>query len=279
MEKEKNSKGSAAVAFILGLFLVVFALVTLYLFVDSPRLGWWPPPPITSFGHEVDRQFFRTYVIVGAIFALCQIALGWVVFRFRDRGGRATYSHGNQTMEVLWTLATLVLFVGLGVYAEKAWAEVHFIGASPGALKIEVQGQQFKWYFRYAGPDGKFGRVAPEFVKDSAQNFFGLDPNDPAGKDDLVTPVIAVPVNREVELLIRSKDVTHSFFVRELRLKQDAVPGLEIHIHFTPTQVGTYEVACAELCGQGHHQMRSFLQVMSDADFEKWLKEQAALLQ
>lgn len=279
MEKEKTCKGSAAVAFILGLFLVVFALVTLYLFVDSPRLGWWPPAPITSFGHEVDRQFFRTYVIVGAIFVLCQIALGWVVFRFRDRGGRAAYSHGNQTMEVLWTLATLVLFVGLGVYAEKAWAEVHFIGASPGALKIEVQGQQFKWYFRYAGPDGQFGRTAPEFVKDAQQNFFGLDPNDPAGKDDLVTPVIAVPVNREVELLIRSKDVTHSFFVRELRLKQDAVPGLEIHIHFTPTQVGTYEVACAELCGQGHHQMRSFLQVMSDADYEKWLKEQAALLQ
>jgi len=279
MEKEKNCKGSAAVAFILGLFLVVFALVTLYLFVDSRRYGWVPPAPITSFGHEIDRQFFRTYVIVGAIFVLCQIALGWVVFRFRDRGGRATYSHGNQTMEVLWTLATLVLFVGLGMYAEKAWAEVHFIGASPGALKIEVQGQQFKWYFRYAGPDGKFGRVAPEFVKDSAQNFFGLDPNDPAGKDDLVTPVTAVPVNREVELLIRSKDVTHSFFVRELRLKQDAVPGLEIHIHFTPTQVGTYEVACAELCGQGHHQMRSFLQVMSDEDYEKWLKEQAALLQ
>jgi len=279
MEKEKNCKGSAAVAFILGLFLVVFALVTLYLFVDSRRYGWVPPAPITSFGHEIDRQFFRTYVIVGAIFVLCQIALGWVVFRFRDRGGRATYSHGNQTMEVLWTLATLVLFVGLGMYAEKAWAEVHFIGASPGALKIEVQGQQFKWYFRYAGPDGKFGRVAPEFVKDSAQNFFGLDPNDPAGKDDLVTPVTAVPVNREVELLIRSKDVTHSFFVRELRLKQDAVPGLEIHIHFTPTQVGTYEVACAELCGQGHHQMRSFLQVISDEDYEKWLKEQAALLQ
>src|SRR5713101_1584671 len=215
MEKEKNSKGSAAVAFILGLFLVVFALVTLYLFVDSPRLGWWPPAPITSFGHEVDRQFFRTYVIVGAIFVLCQIALGWIVFRFRDRGGRARYSHGNQTMEVLWTLATLVLF-------------------------------------------------------------FGLDPNDPAGKDDLVTPVIAVPVNREVELLIRSKDVTHSFFVRELRLKQDAVPGMLIPIHFTATKIGTYEIACAELCGLGHHQMRSFLQVMAEADYQKWLAEQAA---
>ena len=208
---------------------------------------------------------------------LSQLALGWVVFRYSaERGGRASYSHGNLTMEVLWTLATLVLFVGLGIYAKRAWAEVHFRGASPGAIPIEVQGQQFKWYFRYAGSDGKFGRIDPQYVKDSEQNFFGLDPNDPAGKDDIVTPVIAVPVNREVELVIRSKDVTHSFYVRELRLKQDAVPGMVIRIHFTATQVGQYEIACAELCGLGHHQMRSFLQVMSEADYQKWLREQAA---
>jgi cytochrome c oxidase subunit 2 len=276
MQKEKNCKGSAAIAFILGLFLIAFALVTLYFFLDAKRFGWWPPSPITSFGREVDQQFFRTYIIVGAVFVVCQIALGWVVWRYRDRGGRATYSHGNQTMEVLWTLATLILFVGLGVYAERAWAEVHFMSAAPVAVQIEVQGQQFKWYFRYPGPDGKFGRIAPEYAKDSEQNFFGLDPNDPAGKDDIVTPVIAIPVNREVELTIRSKDVTHSFFVRELRLKQDAVPGMVIHLHFTATQIGEYEIACAELCGLGHHQMRSFLQVKSEPDYENWLREQAA---
>ena len=273
MQRKNPGTGSAAVGFFLMVFLFVFTLITLYLFVAKV---WWPPDPITSFGREVDRQFIRTFVIVGIVFVLSQLALGWVVFRYRDTGGRAHYSHGNNTMEFLWTLATAVLFVGLGIYAEKDWAEVHFRGASPGALQIEVQGQQFKWYFRYPGPDGKFGRTDAQYVNDSAQNYFGLDPSDPSGKDDIVTPVIAVPVNREVELVLRSKDVTHSFFVRELRLKQDAVPGMLIHIHFTPTQVGQYEIACAELCGLGHHQMRSFLQVMPDADYQKWLREQAA---
>ncbi len=273
MQRKQPCAGSATVALALAVFFWLFTLITFYLFYKK---YWWMPAPITMFGREIDQQFIRTFLITGVVFILSQIALGWAVLRYRDRGQSAHYSHGNTTMEVLWTLATLVLFVGLGIYARQAWAEVHFRGAAPGALQIEVQGQQFKWYFRYPGPDGKFGRTAPELVKDSDQNFFGLDPADPAGKDDLVTPVIGVPVNREVELLIRSKDVTHSFFVRELRLKQDAVPGLVIHIHFTATQVGTYEVACAELCGLGHHQMRSFLQVMSEADYQKWLKDQAA---
>jgi len=273
MRRKKPCAGSTTVAVTLAVFLLFFTLITLYLFAAK---YWRPPDPITSFGREIDQQFARTFLITGIVFVLSQLALGWVVFRFRDTGGRATFSHGNTTMEVLWTLATLVLFVGLGIYAERAWAEVHFRGAAPGALQIEVQGQQFKWYFRYPGPDGKFGRIDAQYVKDSAQNFFGLDPNDPAGKDDIVTPVVAVPVNREVELILRSKDVTHSFFVRELRLKQDAVPGMLIHIHFTPMQVGQYEIACAELCGLGHHQMRSFLQVLSDADYQSWLREQAA---
>ncbi len=254
-------------------FLFFFTLLTLYLFAAKT---WWFPVSITAFGREIDRQFARTFLIVGVVFVLSQLVLGWLVFRYRDRGGRASYSHGNNAMEILWTLATAVLFVGLGVYAERSWAEVHFRGAAPGAIQIEVQGQQFAWYFRYPGPDGKFGRIDPRLVNDSTQNYFGLDANDPAAKDDLVVPVLAVPVNREVELILRAKDVTHSFFVRELRLKQDAVPGMMIRIHFTATQTGTYEIACAELCGLGHHRMRSFLQVMSDTDYQKWLRDQAA---
>ncbi len=273
MQRKDSCAGSTTVAFTLMVFLFFFTLLTLYLFVTK---AWWFPAPITTFGEEIDRQFFRTFVIVGVVFVLSQLVLGWVVFRYRDRGGRAVYSHGNTVMEVLWTLATAVLFVGLGLYAQRAWAEVHFRGAAPGAAQIEVLGQQFAWNFRYPGPDGKFGRVDAKFVRDSAGNFFGIDPDDPAGKDDLVVPVMAVPVNREVELILRSKDVTHSFFVRELRLKQDTVPGMMIHIHFAATQIGQYEIACAELCGAQHYTMRSFLQVISEADYEKWLRDQAA---
>ena len=143
-------------------------------------------------------------------------------------------------------------------------------------FQLKLPRQQFAWNFRYAGPDGKFGRTKPELVSASTGNPVGLDPTDPASKDDIVSPVIAVPVGREVELIIRSQDVTHSFFVRELRLKQDAVPGMEIHMHFTANVPGTYDIVCAELCGLGHYRMHSTLTVMSEADFEKWLKDQEA---
>ena len=237
---------------------------------------WWYPPAINDLGKEIDSQFVRTFLITGIVFVAAQLGLAYAIFKFRDRGQKATYFEGNNTMEIVWTLATIVLFVGLGLYARNAWAEVHFMGASPGALQIEVTGQQFVWNFRYAGPDGKFGREKPELVSASTGNPVGLDPTDPASKDDIVSPTIAVPAGREVELIIRSQDVTHSFFVRELRLKQDAVPGMEIHMHFTANDPGDYEIVCSQLCGLGHYRMHSILTVMSETDFEKWMKDQEA---
>lgn len=273
MARANSSASSTSTAALMALLLVVLVVISVFFFAAKT---WWFPPAITAFGHEVDAQFTRTLVIVGVVFVLSQLALAYAIFKFRDRGQRATYNEGNQTMEVLWTLATIVLFVGLGVMARNAWAEVHFRPAAPGALQIEVTGQQFAWNFRYPGADGKFGRLNPKLVNASGGNPLGLDPADPDSKDDLVVPVMGVPVNREIELLVRSQDVTHSFFVRELRLKQDAVPGMIIRVHFTATEAGAYEIPCAELCGLGHYRMHSTLTVMSDADYQKWLKEQAA---
>jgi len=275
MQIKKSCAGSTIVALLLALFLLLFTVLTVYLFAVKE---WWFPAPITALGHDIDAQFMRTLVITGLVFVLSQLGLAWVIFRYRDRGQRATYSHGHNTMEIVWTLATAVMFIGLGLYAERSWAAVHFQGAAPGALQVEVTGQQFAWNFRYPGADGKFGRSDPKLMDDAAGNPLGLDPDDPASKDDIVVPVIVVPVNRQVQLLIRSKDVTHSFFVRELRLKQDAVPGLVIPIHFTATQTGNYEVACAELCGLGHHRMRTFLQVKTPEEFNTWMQQQAALV-
>jgi len=272
MLRKDASKGSTPTAVALALFLLIFTVVTVYLFVAKT---WWFPAAINQMGREIDDQFMRTLWITGVVFVLSQIALGWAVFRFRGRGQRATYNRGNNMMEAVWTLATAVLFIGLGLYGQSVWAGLHFTGAAPDAVQVEVTGQQFAWNFRYAGPDGKFGKTDPALMSDSGGNPLGIDPKDPDGKDDLVLPVVAVPVNREVELILRSKDVTHSFFVRELRLKQDLVPGMVIRIHFKAEQVGRYEIACAELCGLGHQRMRSFLQVMSAEDYEKWLRDQA----
>jgi cytochrome c oxidase subunit 2 len=273
MLSRRLERGSTSVALALAVFLVGMTVVSVYFFWAKV---WWFPPAINDIGHEIDAQFARTFLITGVVFVLAQLGLALAIFKFRDQGQKATYFEGNNTMEIIWTLATIVLFVGLGLYARNAWAEVHFMGAEPGALQIEVTGQQFVWNFRYAGPDGKFGREKPELVSASTGNPVGLDPTDPASKDDVVSPVIVVPSGREVDLTIRSQDVTHSFFVRELRLKQDAVPGMEIHMHFTANDPGDYEIVCAQLCGLGHYRMHSILSVMSEADFEKWLKDQEA---
>lgn len=278
MGLKKGNSGSTATAAILALLIVILTVSTVYIFVVKK---WWFPPAINAIGHEIDAQFMRTLYITGLVFVLAQLGLAWALFRYRSRGQKATYSHGNNTMEILWTLATAVMFIGLGIYSQRVWAEVRLRPAPADAMRIEVIGQQFKWSFRLPGPDGKFGKYKfeahpeQEFTRDP----WVVDPDDPDGKDDIILgpgSVIAVVVDRPVELLIRSKDVTHSFFVRELRLKQDAVPGMTIPLQFTATVPGEYQVVCAELCGQGHHLMGTFLKVLSQADYDAWLKDQTA---
>ncbi len=154
MLSERPERGSTSVALAFAVFLILMTAVTVYIF--WARI-WWFPPAITDFGHEIDDQFARTFLITGIVFVAAQLGQALAIFKFRDHGQKATYFEGHNTMEIVWTLATVVLFVGLGLYARNAWAEVHFMGAAPGALQIEVTGQQFVWNFRYAGPDGKFG--------------------------------------------------------------------------------------------------------------------------
>ena len=255
---------------------VLLWLMTLAIVVAFAGKFWWFPVLVSQHGAAMDSQFVFSIILCAAIFIPAQMGLGYLIFRFRDRGERARYSHGNNTLEALWIAATAIFFLGMNLMGQGLWAQMQFRGAAPGAMQIEVTGKQFAWNMRYPGPDGKFGRLDPKLVSDSTGNPLGLDLQDAAAKDDVVLPTMAVPVNRPVELILRSQDVTHAFFVRELRLKQDAVPGMLIRVHFVAIRPGKYEIACAELCGLGHYKMRSFLEVLPEQDFEKWLKEQAA---
>jgi cytochrome c oxidase subunit II len=273
MHSRKSCAGSTAPPVILAIVILILVGSTLYFHIAKT---WWFPPAITPVGHQIDRQFDITLVVTGIVFVLAQLALAWIIFKYRDHGQPVKFTRGNHALEVIWTTATLVIFVGLGVMATHAWGEVHFGGVVPGALQVEVTGQQFAWNFRYPGPDGKFGKLNPKDVDASIGNPLGLDSSDPASKDDIVVPQLYLPVNREIVLMIRSQDVVHSFFVRELRIKQDAVPGLVIPIHFKVTKIGTYEITCNQLCGMQHYQMHSLLHVMSDEDFANWEKQQEA---
>ena len=253
--------------------LLLLTCGTLYLFIAKI---WWMPTLISASGAAVDREFVATLLILGVVFVLAQAGLGLFVWKYR-RTKTATYSTGRRSAEIAWTAITAAIFIAMSLAGERTWAELRSShGPSQDELQVEVTGTQFAWYFRYPGRDGKFGATIPANVDASlgSASAIGLDQNDPAAKDDIVTAALVVPVNREVRLKLQAQDVIHSFFVPELRLKQDAVPGLNVEAHFKATKPGEYEIVCAELCGLGHYRMHGALRVVSDEEFSQWLRQQ-----
>jgi cytochrome c oxidase subunit 2 len=254
---------------VLAVIIWILTALSVLLFVSKK---WWFPTAISEHGPALDRQFMLTLVIVGISFAAAQIGLGWVVWKYRDTGkpgDRGLYTHGSNKLEMLWTVITAVIFITLGVMGQSVWASLRLNDVPAGSYSVEVVAQQFQWNFHYPGKDGVFGKTDPKLIDDGALNFIGLDSSDPNAKDDVVTASLVVPVNRPVELKLRSKDVIHSFWVPPLRFKQDLVPGMEIKVHFTPTKPGRYELACAELCGQLHFKMGSFMLVVPDNELNE----------
>jgi cytochrome c oxidase subunit II len=261
--------------------LVVIWLITFisaYFFIAKT---WWLPVGASAAAAGIDHHFGTTYLLMGFVFVAAQVLLGLFAWQYRDRGSAgkpALYSHGNNTLEITWTVLTAVLFIGLNFMSSSIWASERFRPAVSNAVQVEVTGMQFAWYFRYPGPDGKFGATKPELQDPSAgsEGAIGLDTTDPASKDDVVAGVMYVPVNREIEVILRAEDVIHSFFIPAMRFKQDAVPGIAIHMHFTPITTGDYEVACSQLCGLGHYKMHGILRVVSQKDFDEWLAAREA---
>ena len=255
--------------------LAVIWLITFFSTYFFVAKTWWLPTGASAAAPWIDHQFALTYVLMGIVFVAAQGALGLFVWQYRDRGiaSKVEYSHGNTKLEAIWTLLTAVLFIGLNLMGSHVWASERFEPPKSGAIPVEATGQQFAWYFRYPGPDGKYGRTKPELADASAggEAAVGLDTTDPAAKDDIVSGTMYLPVNKEVDLTLRSQDVIHSLFIPNMRFKQDAVPGLLIHMHFTPTETGSYEIACAELCGLGHYKMHGMLKVVSQEEFDKWI--------
>ncbi len=253
---------------VLAVIIWIVTLLSVLLFVSKK---WWFPAAISEHAPALDRQFLITILVVGISFTAAQVGLGWMVWKYRDTGkpgDRAVYSHGSNRLEVVWTVITAVVFIALAVMGQSVWASLRLNDAPPGSYSVEVVAQQFQWNFHYAGKDGLFGRTDPKLIDDGSLNFIGLDATDPNAKDDAVTAALAIPVNRPVELRLRSKDVIHNFWVPQLRFKQDLVPGMEIKVHFTANKVGKYELACAELCGQLHFKMKSYMLVLPEDELQ-----------
>ena len=253
----------------LRLAFVVITLACLGLFLVHP---WWFPNGVSAQSPAIDRQFRLAFLTLGILFCAGQLAVAFLI----GRTGRSADSgswHGNWRIETLWTLAVAAIFFWFNVSGERLWSRMISRPSSTEAIQVEVTGVQFQWYFRYPGADGMFGRVnAQGYARPDEGNPLGLDPGDPAGKDDVVSATLVLPVGRQVDLTLRAQDVIHSVFIPAMRFKQDAVPGMEIHSYFTPTQVGSYELACTQLCGLGHYRMRAAVRVVSSDEFSQWLK-------
>jgi len=263
------------------IFAITIVLIAIGSAIPIVLHTWYLPQDISTHGPLIDEQFSETMAEAGISFLAAQIILAafiWIYSKPAAGTKIKTFPGGAMGLVIAAFLLVGTEVLALGAFGAKAWASVYFTPPAANALTIQSQAGQFAFYFRYPGPDGKFGQIHPELVNEGSQNFFGLDlDHDPAAKDDIVTAEMAVPVNREVHLLMHSKDLGHSFFVRELRIQQDFVPGLDVSVHFTANKTGKYEIVCTQLCGLGHYNMKAYLEVMSEADYETWLKQQATM--
>ncbi|HXT21918.1 MAG TPA: cytochrome c oxidase subunit II [Thermoanaerobaculia bacterium] len=249
----------------------------------------WLGLPVRASAHaaDIDGVTIWVHLLMFVMF------IGWSAFflymlvRFRrGRHPKADYAglrtHATRWVEWGVVVAELVLLFG---YSVPLWSQrVDKFPPEEQALEVHVTPEQFAWNIHYAGNDGIFGRTKPELV-DTSSNPMGIDPADPAGKDDVTTiNQLHLPVGRPVIVRLRSKDVIHSFMLNEFRVKQDAIPGLSIPLWFIPTvttaeireKTGNpkydYEIACAQLCGIGHSKMRGFVTVHPAAEFDAWLR-------
>jgi cytochrome c oxidase subunit 2 len=234
------------------------------------------PVEASAHGARIDQIIVLVHWLMLVIFVGWLIFFVYVLVRFR-RGAHptATYEgakgHWAKFVEVGVLAAEVILLVFFSI---PTWSSrVDAFPAEQQSTVVRVVAEQFIWNIQYPGRDGVFGRTRRELVTNA--NPLGLDPTDPAAKDDVWTQnQLNLPVGRPVIVHLSSKDVIHSFGLPQMRVKQDVIPGVEQRVWFSPTRTGEFEIACSQLCGLGHYRMRGFYTIQTQADFDAWLAQQ-----
>ncbi len=259
-------------AIAIALILVVVGSVLFHIF--SP---WWWTPIASNWGF-MDSMITLTFWITGIVFAAVILFMAYCVIKFRHKEGRvADYQPENNKLEIWLTILTTIGVTALLVPGLVVWAQ--FVTVPDDATEIEVVAQQWYWSYRLPGEDGKLGTVDNRLI--TGDNPLGINPDDPFGQDDVVieSDDLHLPIGLPINVLLRSVDVLHDFYVPEFRAKMDMVPGMITSFWFTPTRTGEFEVLCAELCGVGHAFMRGALWVDSAEDYVAWLQDQSTFAQ
>ena len=236
---------------------------------------WWMPDVATEGGKKIDELIYFILFLTGAVFVLTQVVYIYFLIKYRHRKGvRAHYSHGNNRLEVIWTAVPTAIFIGLWAYSNHLWWNVLHTNPPADALEIGVTAYQFGFTFQYPGADGQLGHSDPKLI--SNDNPFGNDPDDPQTKDNFVSSTLELPVGRPVKVRLSSKDVIHAFYIPQFRVYQDIIPGRQIDwVWFTPSRTGSFQLACNQLCGSGHYNMKASVEVVPQADFNKWYQDKS----
>ena len=238
--------------------------------------------PIQAAEHaaEIDEMIILIHWLMAVLFVGWGAFYVYTLIRFRASANpKADYtgvtSHTSSYLEITVAVIEAVLLIG---FAIPAWAHrINDIPPEEEATVVNVIGKQFEWISHYPGEDGRWGRRDISLI--TPTNTIGLDRGDPNGADDIVSiNQLNLPVNKPVIVNLTSQDVIHSFGIAEMRVKQDAVPGLQIPVWWVPNQVGNWEVNCSQLCGLGHYRMRGFVTIMEQEEYDAWLEEEASFL-
>ena len=247
----------------------------------DPMLQWLGMPVgASAHAAEVDRIMVLVHWLMLVLFVGWGIFFAYVLVRFRrGRQPRAVY-HGVRGRWSTWIEGGVLAaeIVLLAFFSIPFWStNVDALPEQHQSTVVRVVAEQFAWNVHYPGADGEFGPTNASLV--SPDNPMGLDRTDPNGRDDITTiNRMNIPVGTQVIVFLSSKDVVHSFGLPQMRVKQDAVPGIVQPIYFTPTELGRWDIACSQLCGLAHYRMRGIYEVQSQAAYDAWLKEEAALL-
>jgi cytochrome c oxidase subunit 2 len=258
-------------------------------------LNRWMPIDASAHGARLDALSIWTHWLMAILFVGWGLYFIYVLFRFRAGANpKASYegahSHFSSYIEAGIIVVEAILLVGFAIPAWAAWTDIPEGG---DLFEVRIVAQQFQWNVHYPGPDGVFGRTDINLVDDAAGNNLGLDRSDPAAQDDVFSANnLFLPVDRDIVVYLNSRDVIHSLFLPQMRVKQDAIPGMMIPVHFralqtTPTEgrlpecfagKTCWEIACAQLCGLTHYNMRGYYQIMTQPEFDAWMAEQQAAL-
>jgi cytochrome c oxidase subunit II len=232
------------------LLVPVFGVAAFVWAIAMPENRIWLPRDVSEHGHQIDHLFNFILVLTGLVFLATEGALFWFLWKYEGGTNKepVKFTHGSHNLEVVWTILPAATLLFIAIYQMNAWADVK-IRKPNMAPTVEVTGRQFEWRLRYPGKDGKLG---------THDDIYAV--ND-----------LHIPVNEDILVDLKSMDVLHDFFLPNLRVKQDAVPGMAIPVWFRALDTGTYDLVCAELCGWGHYKMKGRLTVESREDFEAYL--------